>query len=146
VNETYLEAGRRGKNTWLRYLLGFVFILFMWFVAGGWASLSLGSLLNVSVGQIATEPSSAGLIAGYLVLGASFPFFLLGTLLAAALIHRRNPLTLVTGTGKRPPPSGQTTSSYMSRAGTPWPATSSARGPSSNTTDGSSPSWAAPWS
>ena len=89
MKETYLEAGRRGKNTWLRYLLGVVFILFMWFVVGGWVSLALGSLLNASAGQVATEPSSAGLIAGYLVLGAPFPCFLLGTLLAVALIHRR---------------------------------------------------------
>jgi hypothetical protein len=43
VNESYLEAGRRGKNTWPRYLLGVVFILFMWFVVGGWASLALGN-------------------------------------------------------------------------------------------------------
>jgi uncharacterized protein len=97
VNETYLEAGRRGKNTWPRYLLGVIFILFMWFVVGGRASLALGSLLDVSAEQIAKVPSSPGLIAGYLVLSASFPFFLLGTLLAVALIHRRNPLTLVTG-------------------------------------------------
>ncbi len=97
MNETYVEAGRRGKNTWLRYLLGVVFILFMWFVVGGWASLALGSLLDAPAGQIATEPSSAGLIAGYLVISASFPLFLLGTVLAVALIHRRNPLTLVTG-------------------------------------------------
>jgi CAAX protease family protein len=97
VKETYLEAGRRGKNSWLRYLLGVVFILLMWFVVGGWAVLALGSLLGVPAGQTVTEPPSAGLIAGYLVLGAGFPFFLLGTLLAVALIHRRNPLTLVTG-------------------------------------------------
>ena len=97
MNETYLEAGRRGKNSWLRYLLGVVFILLMWFVVGGWAVLALGNVLGVSAGQTATAPSSAGLIAGYLVLGAGFPFFLLGTLLAVAFIHRRNPLTLVAG-------------------------------------------------
>jgi hypothetical protein len=34
MNETYLEAGRRGKNTWPRYLLGVVFVLLMWFVVG----------------------------------------------------------------------------------------------------------------
>lgn len=97
VNETYLEAGRRGKNTWPRYLLGVVFVLFMWFVVGGWVSVALGNVLGVSAGQIATEPSSAGSIAGYLVISASFPVFLLGSVLAVALIHRRNPLTLVTG-------------------------------------------------
>jgi membrane protease YdiL (CAAX protease family) len=97
VNETYLEAGRRGKNSWLRYLLGVVFILFMWFVVGGWVSVALGSLLNAPTGQIATEPSLAGPIAGYLVISASFPVFLLGSVLAVALLHRRSPLTLVTG-------------------------------------------------
>jgi uncharacterized protein len=92
-----VEAGRRGKNTWLRYLLGVVFILFMWFVVGGRASLALGSLLGAPAEQVATEPSSVGLIAGYLVLNASFPFFLLGTILAVLFIHQRSPLTLVTG-------------------------------------------------
>jgi membrane protease YdiL (CAAX protease family) len=97
VNETYLEAGKQGKNTWVRYLLGVVFIFFMWFGVGSWASLALGSLLGAPAGQIATEASSAGPIVGYLIISVSFPFFLLGTVLAVALIHRRNPLTLVAG-------------------------------------------------
>lgn len=97
MNETYVEVGRWGQNTWPRYLTGVLFVLFMWFVVGSWASVALGSLLGVSAGQIPTEPSSVGLIAGYLVISASFPFFLLGTALAVALIHRRSPLTLVTG-------------------------------------------------
>ena len=95
--DTYLEAGRRGKNTWWRYLLGFVFIVFMWFVVGGRASLALGSLLGVSPEQIATDPSSAGPLAGFLIISVSFPVFLLGTVLAVTLLHRRSPLTLVTG-------------------------------------------------
>jgi membrane protease YdiL (CAAX protease family) len=97
VNETYLEAGRRGENTWWRYVLGVIFILFMWFVVGGWASVALGNVLGVSSEQIAADPSSAGPIAGYLVISASFPVFLLGTLLAVTFLHRRGPLTLVTG-------------------------------------------------
>lgn len=96
-NETYLEAGRRGKNTWWRYVLGVVFILFMWFVVGGWASIAVGRLLGVSPGQIAADPSSVGPIAGYLVISASFPVFLLGSVLAVMFLHRRSPLTLVTG-------------------------------------------------
>jgi membrane protease YdiL (CAAX protease family) len=97
VNETYLEAGRRGKNTWWRYVLGVVSIVFMWFVVGGWASVALGNMLGVSPGQIAADPSSAGPIAGYLIISASFPVFLLGSMLAVAFLHRRSPLTLVTG-------------------------------------------------
>jgi hypothetical protein len=50
------------------------------------------------------------------------------------------------GTGKQPPPSGQRRWFFMCRAETPWPATSWASEPSSSTTDGSSPSSAAPWS
>jgi membrane protease YdiL (CAAX protease family) len=95
--ETYLEAGRRGKNTWWRYLLGFVFVVFMWFVVGGRVSLLLGNVLGISPGQIATDPSAAGPIAGYLVISASFPVFLLGSVLAVTFLHRRSPLTLVTG-------------------------------------------------
>ena len=46
MNETYLEAGRRGKNSWWRYLLGVVFIVFMWFVVGGRASVVLSNALG----------------------------------------------------------------------------------------------------
>jgi uncharacterized protein len=97
VSETFLEAGRRGKNTWWRYLLGVVFVVFMWFVVGGRASLALGSLLGIFPEQIATNPSAAGPIAGYLVIFASYPVFLLGSVLAVTFLHRRSPLTLVTG-------------------------------------------------
>jgi CAAX protease family protein len=97
VNETYLEAGRRGENAWPRYVLGAVFVVFMWFVVGGWTSVALGSLLGVSAGRIATDPASVGPIADYLVVSAPFVPFLLGTVLAVALLHRRGPLTLVTG-------------------------------------------------
>jgi membrane protease YdiL (CAAX protease family) len=97
VNEAYVDAGRWGKNAWPRYLLGVVFVVFMWFVVGGWASVAVGSLLGVSAGQVATGSSSAGPIAGYLVVSAPFVPLLLATLLVAALLHRRNPLTLVTG-------------------------------------------------
>jgi len=95
--ETYLEAGRRGKNTWWRYLLGVVFIMFMWFAVGGWASAALGNALGVPPGQIATNPPAAGPIVGYLIISASFPVFLSGTLIAVTFLHRRSPLTLVTG-------------------------------------------------
>jgi CAAX protease family protein len=97
VKETYLEAGRRGKNAWPLYLLGAVFVVFMWFVVGGRASLALGNALGVSAGEVATDPSSAGPIAGYLIVSAPFVPFLLATVLAVALLHWRNPLTLVTG-------------------------------------------------
>jgi hypothetical protein len=73
VNETYMEAGRRGKNTWWRYVLGIVFIVFMWFVVGGWASLALANLLGISPEQIATNTSAAGPIAGYLIIIAPTP-------------------------------------------------------------------------
>ena len=94
---TYLEAGRRGKNAWWRYLLGFVFIVFMWYVVGGWASVALGKVLGISPEQFASDPSAVGPIAGFLVIIAPYPVFLLGSVLTVALLHRRSPLTLVTG-------------------------------------------------
>jgi membrane protease YdiL (CAAX protease family) len=96
VKETFLEAGRRGKNAWWRYLLGVVFIVFMWFVVGGRASLALANVLGISPEQFASDPSAAGPIAGFLVIIAPYPVFLLGTVLAVTFLHRRSPLTLVT--------------------------------------------------
>jgi len=78
-------------------VLGIVFIVFMWFVVGGWASLALANLLGISPEQIATNPSAAGPIAGYLVIIVPYPVFLLGSVLAVTFLHRLGPLTLVTG-------------------------------------------------
>src|SRR5215211_7203849 len=69
----------------------------MWFVVGGWASLALANLLGISPEQIATNPSAAGPIAGYLVIIVPYPVFLLGSVLAVTFLHRLGPLTLVTG-------------------------------------------------
>jgi uncharacterized protein len=94
MNETYVDAARRGKNTWPRYLLGAVLILFFWQVLG----LGLTFILVGAFGGSLNEPSWAleGPFQFYLAFNAIFLPFLVGIVLAVVLIHRRSPRTLVT--------------------------------------------------
>lgn len=93
-SRTYIDAARQGKNTWLRYLLGILLILFFWWGIGGAASSILAFALSDSTDP--TVPPSLGVIQQYLVAGVTFCFFLVGIVLAMALIHRRSLRTLVT--------------------------------------------------
>ena len=94
MNETYVDAARRGKNTWPRYLLGAVLILFFWQVLG----LGLTFILVGAFDGSLNEPSWAleGPFQFYLAFNAIFLPFLVGIVLAVVLIHRRSPRTLVT--------------------------------------------------
>jgi uncharacterized protein len=89
---SYVEAARRGEHQWWRYLLGLVVILFAWLVVGIFASVLVPFALTGQPDYTVLEP-----VGNFLFNMASFPFFLAGTLLAVALIHRRHPRTLVTG-------------------------------------------------
>jgi membrane protease YdiL (CAAX protease family) len=51
---------------------------------------------SASLADVSRYGEVFGPVGGYLVINASFPFFLLGILLAVVLIHRRHPRTLVT--------------------------------------------------
>jgi membrane protease YdiL (CAAX protease family) len=93
--ETYIDAARRGKHTWPRYLLGFLLILFFWQVIGAVVS---GFLITAFGGSVADtmNPLSLGGVQGFLVFNINFLIILAGIVLAVALIHRRSPRTLVT--------------------------------------------------
>lgn len=93
-SRTYIDAARQGKNTWLRYLLGILLILFFWWGIGGAVSFILAFALSGATDLSA--PPSLGAIQRYLVVGVTYGFFLVGVVLAVALIHRRSLRTLVT--------------------------------------------------
>lgn len=97
--ETYVEAARRGKHQWWRYLLGLVVILFAWLVVGTVASFLVAFLLGGQEGIAAfgqTDSSVLGPFGSFLTVMAGFPFFLAGVLIAVSLVHRRHPRTLIT--------------------------------------------------
>ena len=98
--QAYVEAARRGKDSWWRYLLGIVLVVFLWLGIGGMLSVALilafGDAGLQSLGEDPFAHEMIGQIERYVVINAAFPMLLLGTVLAAALIHRRHPRTLVT--------------------------------------------------
>jgi uncharacterized protein len=89
---TYVDAARQGKNQWWRYLLGVVVVLVAFLIVGTAASVGVAFALT---GQ--PDHTVLGPFGLFLFNMAGFPFFLAGTLLAVALIHRRHPRTLITG-------------------------------------------------
>lgn len=95
MGKTYLDAARQGKNTWLRYLLGILLILFFYLILG----LGLSAVLVGAFGGSVADPSTMGPFRFYLVFNAGYLLFLLGIVLAVVLIHRRGPRTLVTSRG-----------------------------------------------
>jgi len=92
MNETYVDAARRGKNTWPRYLLGAVLILFFWQV--------LGQVLSfILIYPFGGSLSALGPLQFSIIFNSQFLVFLVGIVLAVVLIHRRSPRTLVTSRG-----------------------------------------------
>lgn len=87
----YVEAAQQGKNQWWRYLLGLVVIVVAFLIVGTAASVGVSFALT---GQ--PDHTVLGPFGLFLFTMAGFPFFLAGTLLVVALIHRRHPRTLVT--------------------------------------------------
>ena len=96
---TYVEAAKRGRHRWWRYLVGLVVILFAWLVVGTVASVLVAFLLGGQEGIAAfgqADSSVLGPFGHFLGIMASFLFFLAGVLIAVTLIHRRHPRTLIT--------------------------------------------------
>ncbi|MEI2582602.1 CPBP family intramembrane glutamic endopeptidase [Scytonema sp. PRP1] len=100
---TYVEAARWGKHRGWRYVLGLVVILFAWLVVGSVATAIVAFLLGGQEGFAAfrrADLAAFGSFGNFLVVMASFPCFLGGTLLTVSFIHGRHPLTLVTARKK----------------------------------------------
>ncbi len=97
---SYLEAARWGKNSWWRYLLGILLIVCFWFGIGSLLTVaSILALSGIDLGTFLENPSTLdaiGPLGWYVSINMAFPLFLLGTVLATMLLHRRHPRTLVT--------------------------------------------------
>lgn len=96
---TYVEAARRGRHRWWRYLLGLVIILFTWLVGGSVASLLVTFALGGQEGLAAfgqADSSVLGPFGSFLVAMAGFPLLLAGVLVAISFVHHRHPRTLIT--------------------------------------------------
>ena len=99
----YLNLGRLGHHSAWRYLLGLLLILFFWFVIGSivfvavpivFALVVQGSSFELKPGTI--SPAGLDRMVDYVAQNLSFVCFLVGILLAVAVVHGRSPRTLIT--------------------------------------------------
>ncbi len=102
MNQTYLDIARQGKNSWWRYLLGLIIILFVWLIIGGIIS---GIFLFLSLENKGLSPSElmsqielflkTPSVQVYIIINIQFIFFLLGIYLSMRFLHQRRLFTLV---------------------------------------------------
>ena len=99
----YLDAARKGKNEWWRYLSAIFLILVMWQLVG--AMPTLGLLLALSLDNDpattvnATGPVGVSTTASFVVFMLASLFFLAGIWMAVRGIHGRPLRSLVTAQG-----------------------------------------------
>jgi membrane protease YdiL (CAAX protease family) len=94
VSARYLNAVRRGKNAWWRYLLSFVLIIFFWLILGS-TPLLIWLAADQLTDDILTVPTGEDQILQYVVLSLSFCFLALGLYLVVTGIHQRQFRSLI---------------------------------------------------
>jgi uncharacterized protein len=110
MSQSYLDIARQGRNSWWRYLLGILIILFLWLIAGGIISLIfLTILVTIPLAQRGLESQefqqqfqqqiqqfmSTPSVGAYIAVNIPFIFFCLGIFLVVIALHRRPFLTLI---------------------------------------------------
>jgi membrane protease YdiL (CAAX protease family) len=94
MHHSYLDGVRQGKNSWWRYVLGTFIIQFCFQVVGVVVLFvliyGLSAVLPLTNLEKIPQP-----IAAYVVVHFPFLFFILGTALVMAWLHRRSVLSLV---------------------------------------------------
>ncbi|CAA9440632.1 MAG: hypothetical protein AVDCRST_MAG28-198 [uncultured Rubrobacteraceae bacterium] len=78
MRETYVDAARRGRHTWPRYLLGILLILFFYLILGQVLTLFLVAAFGGSLADLSTLSP----FRFYLAFNAGFLPFLVGIVLA----------------------------------------------------------------
>ena len=88
-NMDFLDLAIRGKNNWWRYLLSIFMILFVWQIIGS-IPYAITILLKLS-----NQP-----IISFIAINFSFLCLMASLFFFVRFIHRRNPLSLITGDRK----------------------------------------------
>ena len=114
MSQSYLDIARQGRNSWWRYLLGILIILFLWLIVGGIISLIFATILvtvplaqrglesqelqqqlQQQLQQFMTTPS----VGAYITVNIPSIFFCLGIVLVVIGLHRRSFRTLISADG-----------------------------------------------
>jgi membrane protease YdiL (CAAX protease family) len=98
--KTYLDAALEGKNDWWRFLIAYPFIIITWFVIGSIPIIALAAVVALDNNPL-TGLASTGFVGidpllSFTVNMSSFIPFILATIIAVILIHKRPVRTLVT--------------------------------------------------
>lgn len=110
MSQSYLDVARQGRNNWWRYLLGILFIIFLWIVVGSIVSLIVASIfVTLQFGQSGLDSEAlqqqfqsqlllflkTPSVAAYVTVNIPFVFFALAILLVIILLHQRSFFTLI---------------------------------------------------
>jgi len=103
VYPSFLDAARQGRHSAGRYLLGILFVFFFsqFFSIGpalvlAWIFAPRGTTPGELQGMLA-DPGRFGPLPGFLFVNIISLFLLLGVMLAVLALHRRPPISLITG-------------------------------------------------
>src|ERR687886_621996 len=114
MSQSYLDIARQGKNSWWRYLLGILVIVFLWLIVGSMVALIFATILiTIPLAQsgLETEAIQRQLqdqlqiflktpsVGAYVSFNIPSIFFCLGIFLVVMLLHRRSFRTLISADG-----------------------------------------------
>ncbi len=98
---TYLDLALQGKNSWWRYVIALVVIVFFWLIIGSIPYLALGIYIANDASAETQFDSLTALFSGvnpifpFVALMLSFVCFLIGIFIAVRLVHWRPFSTLI---------------------------------------------------
>ena len=112
MSQSYLDIARQGRNSWWRYLLGILFILFFWQIVGSFVAIICACLIILVSDPLAQrELGSPELqrqlqdqfqvfwktpsVGAYITVNIPSIFFCLAIFLVVAWLHRRSFRTLI---------------------------------------------------
>jgi hypothetical protein len=97
--DSYLDAARKGKNDWWRYLSAIFLILVMWWLVGSLPTFGLLLDNDPATTVTAAGPAGVSTTLGFVILMLASVFFLAGIWMAVRGIHGRPLRSLVTPQG-----------------------------------------------